>query len=76
MRLTNQNPDRLPTVFGGEFVQEQHRDEAHRNLPPTDSRAIGIAALWLVFFALAVVSAGVKTFGKVVDVAMALGSSH
>jgi hypothetical protein len=76
MRLTNQNPDQLQTVFGGGFVQEQHRDEAHRNLPPTDSRAIGIAALWLVFFALAVVSVGVKTFGKVVDVVVALGSPH
>ena len=76
MRLTNENPDQLPTVFGGEFVQEQHRDEALRHLPPTDSSAIGIAALWLAFFALAVVSVGVKTFGKVVDVAMALGSSH
>ena len=76
MRLTNRKPDQLPTVFGGEFVHEQHRDEAHRNLPPADSRAVGIAALWLVFFALAVVSVGAKTFEKVVDVAMALGSSH
>ena len=76
MRLTNQNPDQLQTVFGGEFVQEQHRDEAHRNLPPTDSRAIGIAAVWLVFFALVVVSVGVKTFERVADVMMASGSLH
>lgn len=74
MRLTNQNPDQLKTVFGAEFVQEQHRDEAHRNLPPTDSRAIGIAAVWLVFFALVVVSVGVKTFERVADVMMASGS--
>jgi hypothetical protein len=76
MRLTDRKPDQLPTVFGGEFVHEKHRDEADRNLPPTDGGAIGIAALWLVFFALAVVSVGAKTLGKVVDVAMALGSSH
>ena len=76
MSLTNQNPDQLQTVFGGEFVQEQHRDEAHRNLPPTDSRAIGIAAVWLVFFALVVVSVGVKTFERVADVMMASGSPH
>ena len=71
MRLTDRKPDQLPTVFGGEFVHEQHRDEADRNLPPADSRAIGIAALWLVFFALAVVSVAVKGFGKVLDVVMA-----
>jgi len=40
MRLTDRKPDQLPTVFGGEFVHEQHRDEADRNLPLTDSGAI------------------------------------
>ena len=31
MNITTQ----LPTVFGGEFVQEQHSDETHRYLPAT-----------------------------------------
>ena len=38
MRLTNQSPDQLQTVFGGEFVEEQHLDEAHRNLPTVHGR--------------------------------------
>ena len=29
MHLANQSPDQLQTVFGGEFVQEHHRDETH-----------------------------------------------
>jgi hypothetical protein len=32
MNITTQ----LPTVFGGEFVQEQHSDETHRYLPAAD----------------------------------------
>ena len=60
MRLTNQSPDQLQTVFGGEFVEEQHLDEAHRNLPPVHGREIGVAAVWLVFMAVAVVGAAVE----------------
>jgi len=71
MRLTNQSPDQLQTVFGGEFVEEQHLDEAHRNLPTVHGREIGVASVWLVFMALAVVSVAVKGFGKVLDVVMA-----
>jgi hypothetical protein len=36
MRLIKQTPDQLQTVFGGEFVQEHHRDEAHWNLAALD----------------------------------------
>ena len=64
MRLTNQSPDQLQTVFGGEFVEERHLGEAHRHLPPEHSRDIGIATVWLVFIAFAVVSV-------VIDVVMA-----
>jgi hypothetical protein len=32
MRLTNQSPDQLQTVFGGEFVREHHSDATHRYL--------------------------------------------
>jgi hypothetical protein len=71
MRLTNQSPDQLQTVFGGEFVEERHLDEAHRHLPPEHSRDIGVAAVWLVFMAVAVVSVAVKGFGIVIDVLMA-----
>ena len=28
--------NQLQTVFGGGFVQEQHSDATHRNLPPSD----------------------------------------
>jgi hypothetical protein len=71
MRLTNQSPDQLQTIFGGEFVAERHLDETRRNLPSEHSRDIGIAAVWLVFIAFAVVSVAVKGFGKVIDVLMA-----
>ncbi len=71
MRLTNQSPDQMQTVFGGEFVEERHLDEAHRNLPPVHSREIGVATVWLVFMAVAVVSVAVKAFGKVFDIVMA-----
>ena len=74
MRLANQSE--LQTAFGGGFVHEQHRERTQQNLPPTESRAIGVAMVWLAFFALAVVSVGVKTFGKVVDVVVALGAPH
>jgi len=45
MRLTTNNSDQLQTIFGSGYVQEQHRDETHHNLPSTDSRAIGIATV-------------------------------
>ena len=36
MRLTTHSFDQLPTVFGGEFVQEQHRDEMNGYLAQSD----------------------------------------
>ena len=37
-----QNSMQLPTVFGGEFVQEQHEDETHRHLLPKEPREFAI----------------------------------
>ena len=36
MRLAAQNSNQLQTVFGGGYVQEQHRDEAFWNLSTAD----------------------------------------
>ena len=36
MRLTNQNLDQLPTIFGDEFVREHHREPTDRYLPQSD----------------------------------------
>ena len=47
MYRSAQNSTQLPTVFGGEFVQEQHEDETHRHLLPKESRAFA-----LYFYAL------------------------
>ena len=57
MRLSEQSSDPLLTVFGAEFVKEQHSDETHRNLPPAEKRKFVVylselikalrAALWL-----------------------------
>jgi hypothetical protein len=66
----------LQTIFGDSFVQEEHRDNAHDNLPLEESRAIGIAGVWLVFFAVIVVSVALTTFGKAVDVVMSSVWSH
>ena len=43
MRLTTQSSNQLQTVFGGGFVQEQHGDGTHRNLPPTESREFAVS---------------------------------
>lgn len=34
-RLATQSSHQLNTVFGSGYVPEQHRDETHRNLPPS-----------------------------------------
>lgn len=74
MRPKNVHP--LQTIFGGGFVQEQHRDEVQDNLPAPESRAIGIAGLWLVFFVVILVNVALATFGKAVDVVIAAVWSH
>ena len=74
MRPKNVQP--LQTIFGGGFVQEQHRDEAQDKLPPPESRAIGIAGIWLVFFAVILVNVAFTTFGKAVDVVIAAVWPH
>ena len=43
MRLAAQNPDQLQTVFGGSYVQEQHRDEAFWN--PDVDEVVGSLAV-------------------------------
>ena len=66
----------LQNIFGGGFVQEQHRDEARDNLPHPENRAIGIAGVWLVFFAVIVVNVAFTTFGKAVDVVVSMVRSY
>ena len=75
MRLANQS-DQSQTALGGGFVHEQHRKQTQQNLPLTESRAIGIATVWLVFFVLAIVNIGVATFSKVADFVMASITPH
>ena len=70
MRHTTPKPDQVNTIFGSGYVQEQHADEAHRNLPPTEHRATAIAIVWLVFFIIAIVNVAMAKFGKVMNVAM------
>ena len=70
------NIHQLQIIFGGGFVQEQHRDEARDNLPPAESRAIGIAVVWLVFFAVILVNVALATFGKAVGVVIAAVWPH
>jgi hypothetical protein len=71
MYFATQSSDQLHTIFGGGFVLEHHGNETHRCLPPLESRAFGVAAAWLGFYAIAVASVGVATFGKVIKVATA-----
>ena len=68
--------DQLQTALGGGFVHEEHREPTEQNLPPPQSRSIGIAAVWLVFFVFAVVNVGVAKFSNVTDSLVALNKSH
>ena len=36
MRLITQSSNQVHDIFGGGYVQEQHGDTAHWNLPPSD----------------------------------------
>jgi len=38
MYVTTQNFTPLQTIFGGGYVPEQHSEETHRNLPPSEDR--------------------------------------
>ena len=72
MYLATQSSNQMHTIFGGGYVLEHHGNETHRYLPPSESRVFGVAAAWLGFYAIAVVNAGVATFGKVIKVATAV----
>ena len=40
MHRTTQNFTPLHTIFGSGYVQEQHSDETHRNLPTTEKHEL------------------------------------
>lgn len=68
-RLATQNPTQLQTVFGGEFVQEDHGDIQHRYLPPSDverpntelTKREKVIAVLLLLFYLAMIGVTIAT---------------
>ena len=64
MNVATQGSVPLPTVFG-DYVAEQHAEEAQRTNLPALGQEVGIASLWAVFY---VVVAGVATIHYVFHV--------
>jgi hypothetical protein len=54
----------LPTVFG-EYVVEQHVEEAQRSVLLAHGQEIGIAAIWIVFYAVLAIAAAIHVFHTV-----------
>ena len=52
MRHINPQSTQVTSIFGTGYVQEQHADTTNHTSLPTEHGAIGIAAVWSVFFVL------------------------
>jgi hypothetical protein len=57
MQFRSPGSQQVPTVFGGEYVAEQHADEAERNLAAAEGGAAGVALAWLGFYVVIVLAA-------------------
>jgi hypothetical protein len=71
MRHINPQSTQVINIFGTGYIREQHADTAHHTNLPTEHGAIGIAAVWSVFFVLVAAKFAVAKFDAVSTVVLA-----